>query len=109
MIRQKFKAMNQPFEIKFDFALAHSDLIISLSATADLHHSDPYYVVDNFHLASSTPTKNGLSIIPAQEIKKIKRGDAEVWVHKDSERESMLSLAIGRAIDGVVKEDGNKE
>ena len=88
-----------PFEIKFDFPLAHSDLIMSLKATAELHHSQPYYVVDHFLAASA---KNGVaepSILPPQEIKQIVRNSAKVWVHKDSEKESVLSIAIGKGIE----------
>lgn len=98
--------MNQSFEIKFDFALAHSDLTISLRATAEPHHSELYYVVDNFHLANSPRKDDELSIIPAQEIKQIIRSDTKIWVHKDSERESVLSIAIGKAIETNVKEEG---
>ena len=94
--------MEQPFEIKFDFALAHSDLVIPLKATAELHHSDPYYVVDHFYLAGAPQNKNDLSIIPAQEIKQVTRNGSKVWVHKDSGRESVLSLAIGKAIEGAM-------
>ena len=91
--------MEQPFEIKFDFPLAHSDLIISLKATAELHHSDPYYVIDGFHFASARPDKGEPSVLPSQEIKEIERNGSTVWVHCDSERESLLSIAIGKAID----------
>lgn len=92
-----------PFEIKFDFPLAHSDLIISLKATAELHHSQPYYVVDHFQPASSTNGQGEPSILPPQEIKQIERNSVKVWVHKDSEKESVLSLAIGNGIDDVLK------
>jgi hypothetical protein len=95
---EKTNVMKQPFEIKFDFPVAHSDLIISLRATAELHHSDPYYVVDGFYFASQNG-KQHLSLLPAQEIKQIKKGHVHTWVHKDSGRESLLSLAIGKAIE----------
>jgi len=98
--------MNQPFEIKFDFPLAHSDLIVSLTATAELHHSTPYYKVDHFYFNRLQPETDDLSVLPAQEIKKILRGKTTVWVHKDSERESLLSLAIGKAIDASLKDGG---
>ena len=91
--------MNKPFEIVFDFALAPSELVIPLMATAELHHSDPYYVVENFHIVGAVPRQNEISIIPSQEIKRIYRNGHPVWVHRDSERESVLSLAIGKAID----------
>jgi hypothetical protein len=95
--------MNQPFEIKFDFALAHSDLIISLSATAELHHSTPYYVVDHFHFPGMRPGKEDLFVLPPQEITQVTRCDKKIWVHKDSERESLLSQAIGKAIEAAQK------
>lgn len=96
--------MEKPFDIKFDFDLAHSDLSISLTATAELHHSEPYYVIDHFHFAGMKPKEGEVSMLPAQEIKQITRGNSKVWVHKDSERESLLSLAIGEAIDHVFEE-----
>lgn len=96
--------MEKPFEIKFDFPLAHSDLTITLKATAELHHSDPYYVIDAFHFASQKPLKDQVSVLPAQEIKRIKRGTSHAWVHRDSDRESLLSIAIGRAIEKEMKD-----
>lgn len=95
--------MKRAFEIRFDFPLAHSDLIFSLTAVAEIHHSEPYYSVDHFHFAGAHPAGNDISILPAQEIKQITRGNTRVWVHKDSERESMLSLAMGKAIDEALK------
>ena len=91
--------MDQPFEIKFEFPLAHSDLTVSLRATAELHHSEPYYVIDHFRFAGKRNRKSLPSLLPRIEIKKIERGSQRVWVHKDSERESQLSIALGRAID----------
>lgn len=95
--------MKQRFDIKFDFAIAHSDFIIPLKATAELHHSVPYYVVDNFAVVGTGRQKNKTSIIPSQEIKLIQRNSRDVWVHKESERESMLSIAIGKAIETALK------
>jgi len=93
----------KPFEIKFDFPLAHSDIIISLKATAELHHSQPYYVVDHFQEISSKAALHEPSILPPQEIKHIERNSANVWVHKDSEKESVLSIAIGKGIEEAIK------
>lgn len=95
--------MEKSFEIKFDFPLAHSDLIISLKATATLHHSDPYYVVDDFHFMGNNSKKTSYSVLPPQALKQVIRHSAKVWVHKDSERESLLGLAIGKAIDNELK------
>ena len=35
------------------------------------------------------------------------RGSSKVWVHRDSERESLLSLVIGKAIEKELKDQGN--
>ena len=99
-----FKAM-RPFEIKFDFPVASSNLKISLNATAELHHSEPYFAVHNFYLADGTKNKGYRSVLPDQEIKRIKRNDGWVWVHKDSGKESELSLAIGKGIESIVSGD----
>ena len=92
--------MNSPFEIRFEFPLAYSNVTLSLRASATLHHSDPYYVVENFRFAGSNGSYEP-SILPTQEIQKISRNDTPVWVHKDSQRESQLSIAMGRAIDKI--------
>ena len=95
----------RPFEIKFDFPVASSNLKISLSATAELHHSEPYYLVHNFYLTENTNSHGYHSVLPEQEIKRIKRGSTWVWVHRDSEKESELSLAIGKGLEDVLPED----
>lgn len=105
LVEKNLKRMKQRFEIIFDFAIAHSDFIIPLKATAELHHSVPYYVVDNFHVAGTGRQKNRTSLIPAQEIKLIQRNSTNVWVHKELDRESMLSIAIGKAIEAVLKDN----
>ena len=93
----------KPFDIKFDFPLAHSEIIISLKATAELHHSQPYYVVDRFQEVSSKAGRHDPSILPPQEIKQVERNSAKVWVHKDSEKESVLSIAMGKGIEEAMK------
>jgi hypothetical protein len=92
----------RPFEIEFDFPVASSDLKISLNATVELHHSEPYYLVHNFYLPDSKKNKEHHSVLPDQEIKRIKRNGSYVWVHKDSEKESHLSIAIGEAIESTL-------
>ena len=96
----------RPFEISFDFPVASTKLKISLNATAELHHSEPYFVVQDFYLASTTKRENEHhSVLPAQEIKRIRRDDEVLWVHKDSEETSELSIALGKAIEKVLTED----
>jgi hypothetical protein len=96
-----FKAM-RPFEINFDFPVASSNLKISLRATAELHHSDPYYLVHEFYLTDNSKDPGRHSVLPDQEVKRIKRGNDHAWVHKDSEKESELSIAIGKGIESVL-------
>jgi hypothetical protein len=95
--------MKQPFEIEFDFPLVGSELIISFKATATLHHSDPYYLVEDFHNASIRPHKDDPSVFPTQEVRQVNRSSSCVWVHKDSDRESLLSLAIGKGIENALR------
>ena len=92
----------RPFEIKFDFPVASSNLKISLNATAELHHSEPYYKIHNFYLTDSEKEKSYHSILPDQEIKRIKRNGSFTRVHKDSERESELTMAIGLGIEKML-------
>jgi len=100
----------RPFEIKFDFPVASSKLKISLNATAELHHSEPYYRVRHFSLTNSEKNNEHHSVLPDQEIKRIKRNGSYLWVHKDSERESDLSIAIGAGIESKLsREESNKD
>jgi hypothetical protein len=92
----------RPFEIKFDFPVASSELKISLNAIAELHHSEPYYRVRHFSLTNGEKNNEHHSVLPDQEIKRIKRNGSYVWVHKDSERESDLSIAIGAGIESRI-------
>ena len=100
--------MKSPFEIEFDFPLAHSDLIVSLGATVHIHHSEIYYVVNNFHFAGAEPKENEVSMIPEQEIKSTHRDGSTVWVHRESERESQLSIAIVKAIEKYLSKENDR-
>ena len=95
----------RPFEVRFDFPVASSTLKISLNATVELHHSEPYFVVHNFYLANNKNDRSHHSILPDQEIKRIKRDGCFVWVHKDSEKESELSLAIGAGLEAILSKE----
>ena len=93
-----------PFEIKFDFPVASSDLKISLNATAELHHSEPYYLVHNFYLKDNKKNEDHHSVLPDQQIRRVKRNGSYVWVHRDSEKESELSIAIGAGIESKLSD-----
>jgi len=91
--------MDKPFEISFDFPVAHAAFTIPLKATVELHHSDPYYVVDSFVFEMREPSASTLSLLPRIEIKYLRCGNTASWVHINSGRESLLSQAIGKAIE----------
>ncbi|HEV7779697.1 MAG TPA: hypothetical protein VGO58_00445 [Chitinophagaceae bacterium] len=91
--------MEKPFEIVFNFPLASADFIIFLRATAELHHSDPYYVINDFHAGNNKPDNEHPSSLPLQEIKRTRTKKGYLWVHRDSGKETLLSVAIGKAID----------
>jgi hypothetical protein len=97
--------MSKPFEIKFDFLVADSRMRISLRARAEVHHSEPYYVVSDFSLEKDHDVRHYPSILPDQHIKRLNRQGVCMWVHKDSERESLLSMAIGQGIERALKDD----
>jgi hypothetical protein len=101
---EEFLSMEKPFEINFEFPVAHSDMTISIRATAELHHSDPYYIIHSFYFPGSKPGKKNLSLLPVQEIRSLKKGEKRIWVHRDSGRESLLSKALGRAIENLPEE-----
>lgn len=81
----------QPYKIAFDFALDNSKIVIPLTATVELHHSDPYYVISDF---KSQKQREG-TVFPDIKIKRKTGG----WVHLEGEKETHLSEAIGKAID----------
>ena len=92
------------FEIRFDFPVASSHLKISINAAVELHHSEPYFLVHNFYFPEGKEDSRQHSILPDQEIKRIKRNGSYSWVHKDSEQESELSLSIGKGIENQLSE-----
>jgi hypothetical protein len=99
----------RPFEIKFDFPVASSNLKICLTAIAEIHHSEPYYLVHDFYLTDRKKNNDHHSVLPEQQIKRIKRNGLHVWVHKDSEKESHLSMAIGAGIENKLSNQDIKK
>jgi hypothetical protein len=96
--KTKYQCMEKQFKIQFNFPLEHSLHTIPLQASVTLHHSEPYYVVEAFRFAGTDNDRR--SLLPAIQIKYVKNRDGKnVWVHKDSERESELSSTIGKVIE----------
>lgn len=90
--------MEKPFAIQFNFPLEGSKLVIPIMAVAELHHSVPYYKVHSFRSAGNK-AGSSYSILPEQEIIKLEKEGEAMWVHKDSKKPTLLSEAIGKAID----------
>ena len=93
--------MEKPLQISFDFPLTHSDRTISTTAMATLHHSEPYYIIDDFYFSGQKRSVNQLRLLPKQEIKRLKTGSSYTWVDRETERESLLTHVMGNAIDAA--------
>ncbi|MDO6430423.1 hypothetical protein Q4E93_07490 [Flavitalea sp. BT771] len=79
------------FTVQFHYSIGNESFSMLLLADVELHHFAAYYTAKNFRSAG----KKGPSLLPEQEIR---RWNSH-WVHKDSNKETSLSLAIGKAID----------
>jgi hypothetical protein len=96
--------METPMPIAFNFPLEGSSKTIPVAAVAELELVEACYVVHSFEVLPVQPHSPANSFLPAQKIKKIKERDTEMWVHKDSEKPTVLSIVIGEAIDKKEKE-----
>lgn len=86
---------NISFDVDFDYALSEN-ITISLTANVQLLHSKPHYQVSNFHFRNNpggAPLLNDIQIIA------IKSRNRTSWIHVDSRKETVLSMAIGKAIE----------
>lgn len=86
---------NISFDVTFDYALSEN-ITINLTANVQLLHSTPHYVVSNFHFKNNPggdPLLNDINIIAVRKKGKIS------WIHVDSRKETVLSMAIGKAIE----------
>jgi hypothetical protein len=79
------------FTIRFEFLGDAARLNLHLEADVQEHHSETYYVVDNFRI----PGTGKRQVLPPITIRKQKG----TWVHTDSRHATDLSTAVGKAID----------
>jgi hypothetical protein len=79
------------YSIAFHFQVEDSKLIVPLIAEVEVHHSETFYVIKNIRTGRD---RQG-SILPDLTIKR-KNGR---WVHIDSEKESLLSIQVGKSIE----------
>ena len=89
---------NTTFNIDFDYALS-DNILIRLTATVQPQHSVPHYLVTNFHFRSNP---GGSPALPDINLVALKREGGISWVHTDSRKETMLSIAVGKAIERTV-------
>lgn len=83
--------ITEKFSIEFPFQVENGALLIAIRADVEPDHSDVSWLVSNFRLCS-TPNKN---VLPDVHLKRLNGR----WVHVDSEKETYLSVQVGKAID----------
>ncbi len=94
------------FDVSFDYTLSEN-ITLHLSANVQPQHSTPHYTISNFHFQESLTGKPLLNDI---DIMAIKKENGISWVHTDSRKETMLSAAIGKAIEEKINvEFANEE
>jgi len=81
----------QSYTIAFTYLLENGKIKVDLIADVEEHHSDIWYHVKNFRTVNSGVRH----VLPDVQLKKHKG----LWVHKDSEKETDLSRAIGAVLD----------
>lgn len=94
-----FMKNNISFDVDFNYVLS-DNITLSLTANVQLLHSTPHYLVSNFHFKNNpggTPLLNDINIIAVKNKGKIS------WMHMDSRKETVLSMAIGKAIEANSK------
>lgn len=83
------------FSVEFNYTLSEN-VILRLTAHVQLHHSIPHYRISDFHFKSYP---SGHPLLPDIDIVAIKKKDGISWVHSDSLKETLLSVAVGKAIE----------
>lgn len=90
-------------KIHFNFPLEGLALELKVEAIAELHKSEPYYIIHSFRVTQPEHLRSDdkVSFLPMQEIMCVQENNEFVWVHKDAKRATDLSMAIGKAIASV--------
>jgi hypothetical protein len=85
------------FHINFDYALSEN-IIIKLKAAITCDYMLPCYVVTDLQVINNAIASNFPNEI---KIKPVLQDDHIEWLHTDSLRGSLLSTAIGKAIEAT--------
>ena len=92
--------METASKISFCYIIS-PDFQIQLNAEVQLQHSEPHYLIRNI---SNNIEAAHIPVLPDISIKAIKNGNEEItWVHTDSERQTILSQVVGKAIEKTIK------
>lgn len=83
------------FNVDFDYALS-DNVTLKLTANVELKHSLPHYVISNFQFKNNP---SGTTLLPDIDIMAIKQNNRISWVHTDSSKETILSIAVGKSIE----------
>ncbi|MGN6421063.1 MAG: hypothetical protein ACTHMC_26355 [Pseudobacter sp.] len=88
------------FRIHFDMPIRGSDIVVPMTAMAELHHSDPYYLLRSIEISfKRDDTSKGGVLMKELRIKHVKGEKEDIWVHCDTGRESDISRHAGLAIE----------
>jgi len=85
------------FHINIEYALAEK-IIVKLKAAITCNYMLPCYVVSELQVINNTTASNFANEI---KIKPVLQDDHIEWLHADSLRSSLLSTAIGKAIEAT--------
>lgn len=83
--------LTSSYTIAFIYTLDNGRFNIPLIGEVEKHHSEPHYFIKNIRMKHNARA----SILPDIQLKKSKGQ----WVHRDSGKETDLSIAAGKAIE----------
>ena len=83
------------FNVDFNYALSEN-ISLEVTASVQLQHSEPHYRVSNFCLKHRPGSHE---LLPEIDIMAVQNGELLSWVHTDSRKETLLSMAVGKAIE----------
>ncbi len=83
------------FDIDFDYALS-DNITLHLTATVELKHSVPHYLISNFHFKTNP---NGSPLLDDMNLMAMQTSNGINWIHADSRKQTLLSEAVGKAIE----------
>jgi hypothetical protein len=87
--------IRKSFVIAFDYQLESSSVRLPLIADVEQHHSETWYLVKGLKMAG----RPGGAVLPDMKIRRLNGK----WVHRDSDKETNLSVIAGEAIDKYEK------